>query len=91
MKTVDIPIMSFQDRIRAIDNGRFNKIISALSISEECSRCHIFDSNAADSCRCACIPSCIGVTLSENVKSYLLWKLERISEEKHRTNLKGEV
>lgn len=78
MKEKDI---TFINQLLSIDNGRFERIILALHVSEECGRCNTFDSNAVGAYKCASLPTCIGVTLSKRVKDYLLWKLGRISDD----------
>ena len=70
--------MSFSERLIAIDDGRFEKLIEAMDgTSDYCERCRFWTGNEADGqARCACIGSCPGVTLSERLKDYLKEKLK---------------
>ena len=67
---------NFFQQLKEIENGRFYDVIRYLNISDHCGRCSFFDREQPQTYRCACIGSCIGVTLSEKVKSYLIEKLK---------------
>jgi len=71
-----------------MDNGRFCKILSTFRISNECFKCRTFNQTAKEGYLCGCTPFCIGSTLHPRVVSYLLWKLDIITEDEHYKNLK---
>ncbi len=74
----------------AIDNGRFKDIINVLDVSDECATCDFFNltiKNERHQHRCKCMSSCIAATLHPDVISYLNWKLEWISANKHLINV----
>jgi len=70
-----------------IDNGRFKKIVETFDIDGICFNCCQFNEKAKDGYKCACTPSCIGATLHPRVVSYILWKLDLITEDEHHKNL----
>jgi len=72
--------MNLKEKLINIDNGRFKKLIDALSIEEECYRCHSFNPKAKNSYRCAVTGCCIGHILSEDLLAYLLKKLKESDE-----------
>jgi hypothetical protein len=76
------------EKLIEIDDGRFKKIAEALEIAWTCFECSIFNQKAKDGYKCACTPYCIGATLHPRVVSYLLWKLDIITEDEHHKNLK---
>jgi hypothetical protein len=76
------------DKLKKIDNGRFEKIMSVLDISDVCFECGYFNLTKGDFYRCRVFPGCIGATLSKDLISYLNWKLDFISSEEHLTNLR---
>jgi len=78
---------TLSEKISEIDDGRFKKLCDALEITKECAKCQYFAYYENDSYMCAVTPQCIGATLSFEVKSYILWKLDFITEQEHRNNL----
>ena len=84
-------VSAFKQRLKEIDNGRFAKLIDAIDVTEECQQCFYLNPKVTDpgmGYRCRCVGSCIAVTLSNEVKSYLFWKLGEITEEQHVINVK---
>jgi len=80
----------FTTRLKEIDGGRFSKLIDSLQVSDECLKCYYLNPKITDpglGYRCHCIGSCIDATLSDEVKSFLLWKLNEITEEQHIRNM----
>ena len=80
---------NFKLRLLDAEPGRFDDIIHALDVKDFCEDCFFWDSSLGPrhAYRCACMPKCIGETLSESMKSYLKWKLGNITEEQHHSNL----
>lgn len=70
-----------------IDNGRFKTIIETFRIKSICFKCCCFNQKVKNGYKCACTPSCIGATLHPSVVSYLLWRLNLITEDEHHKNL----
>ena len=70
-----------------IDRGRFKKLVETFDIKDVCFNCSIFNAKAEDGYRCGCAPCCIGATLDAGLKSYLLYKIDVITEEEHHRNL----
>lgn len=71
--------MKLEDEIKAIDGGRFSKLVDALpGICESCRECGYFNPQITDPmrrCRCRVPGSCPGATLSQEVQSYIWRKL----------------
>ena len=71
--------MNFKEKLCQIENGRFKKIIECISVVDRCEDCFTFNNDCEDSYdhtyKCKRIPSCIGITLSENMKGYLIQEL----------------
>ena len=79
-----------KDQLKAIDNGRFNKIIEALDVKDICIECNHFNYTLNDirkGYRCKCTPSCIAATLHPDLQSYLLMKINVIDKKEHLHNL----
>jgi hypothetical protein len=86
-------ISAFKQRLKEIDNGRFTKLIDAISVTDECQHCFYLTpkvTNSAMGYRCRCAGSCIAATLSNEVKSYLFWKLGEITKEQHIDNVNSD-
>lgn len=64
------------DLLLKSEEGRFKETLEASKAKEVCMNCSYFNPKATTSYRCACIPWCIGVTLSDGVKDYLLKKIQ---------------
>ena len=60
------------EKLTVIDNGRFKNLLSTFKITEECFKCGYFDKSMTNHYRCCVPPICIGGTLSEDVKDYLI-------------------
>lgn len=69
-----------KEQLYNVDGGRFKPVLSTLGITPECFVCSHFDETKVDEYRCACLGSCIGVTLSERLKEYLLSNIDKQSE-----------
>jgi hypothetical protein len=81
----------FKEKLIAIDEGRFSNLIKGLNVMDECYNCFYLNPKITDprlGYRCKCAGSCIAATLSEQVLSYLFWKLGEISEKQHLDNIK---
>lgn len=79
---------TFADKLKEVDKGRFKKLIDAMDVDDNCENCGFWNYKHKDNLfRCAVSPSCIGVTLSQELKSYILWQLGEISYEEHMQNL----
>jgi hypothetical protein len=81
------------DKIKDIDNGRFSKLFDTIRIDDDCMRCFYFNPTITDpglGYRCKAAPTCIAATLSQNVQSYILWKLGVITMEQHTHNIEAD-
>lgn len=86
-------VSAFKQRLKEIDKGRFAKLIDAISVTDECQQCFYLNPKISDSglgYRCRSAGSCIAATLSNEVKSYLFWKLGEITEEQHMDNVNSD-
>lgn len=72
------------DDLFKIEPERFGPLLKTLTITEECLDCNHFNPKAEGGYRCAVSCDCIGVTLATSLKSYLLWKLDILTEDEHR-------
>lgn len=66
--------MSFKERLRSLEDHRFAKIIDALAVTDECEKCVYFDRAATQHYMCAIAGTCIGQTLRDELKSYMIAK-----------------
>lgn len=66
--------MNLKEQVAAIDDGRF-EAIAKLDFSDSCRRCRTWTGEGAGGYRCACLGSCPGVTLSEEMKDYIKRKI----------------
>lgn len=57
------------------EEGRFNGLLMICKAKEICMECVYFNKKAKSAYRCRVMSTCIGATLSENVKDYLLKKI----------------
>lgn len=77
--------MSFKQRIlNVLDNAESKQIIpliNNLDLKDECEKCAYFNFKAEESYRCACLGSCIGVTLNDELNALLLYRLGLITQE----------
>lgn len=55
-----------------IDGGRFKNLLESVRFKSVCVDCSYFDKSKKHSYRCAVPGQCIGVTISDEVKNYLL-------------------
>ena len=81
---------NLSEKIIAIDNGRFEKIINTIDVKQICEECYYFNPTITDSdlaYRCKAPGLCIAATLSKNLLSYIWWKLELITESDHLANI----
>lgn len=78
--------MKLEERINIIENGRFKNISELCTIKNICIVCKSFNYKSSESYLCSTTPNCIGTTLSDNLKSYLLMKLFKITEDEHLNN-----
>jgi len=78
---------SLKDRISEIDKGRFKDMAEAMNITPECEKCHSFNYKVKNAYLCGVTPKCIGATLRDGLKSYILYKLDKISYEEHLKNV----
>jgi len=70
--------MNLKTQISKMDMGRFELLAEAMDVKDICAKCYSFNSSVGDrqAYRCACIPSCIGVTLSPRAKKYILERID---------------
>ena len=66
-----------------IDNGRFKSLIESLSVDNTCLNCKSFNEKKDSQYRCRVMGSCIGATLSKDLLSYMLWKIELKTQKEH--------
>lgn len=72
-----------EDRIIACDKGRFEGLVKGMRVKDVCLDCTYFNPKGAGGYRCAVSPTCIGVTLSSELNSYILWKIGEKTSEEH--------
>lgn len=65
--------MNLRAELRAIDDGRFERVLSALDVRDACAECKYMNPRAKETFRCAVLGSCPAVTLSEKTLDY--WRL----------------
>ena len=70
---------TLKDRVASIDKNRFSDLAGLLDFQDCCLECHVFDSVAEDDYRCAMLGTCPGITLSEDIKQYIIRKLQEES------------
>jgi len=58
--------------LKTLENGRFKLILESVNLKEECFNCSYFNENAKSLYRCAVMPQCIGISLSSQLKDFLL-------------------
>ena len=90
---INMNTSDFKEKLKQIDNGRFTNVLEPLHIQDECFKCYYLNPKITDpreGYRCCCVGSCIAATLSTDLKSYLFWKLNEITEEQHLRNVKEE-
>ena len=77
-----------QERLYKIDEGAFAQMISLFDIKDKCEWCCSFNkllgANAQEPCDL--FPLCIGTCLSNELLSYLNYKLGNITEKEHYKN-----
>lgn len=75
---------SLRAKLLSVDNGRFKDVLVAIKVKKVCWECAYFIPPAIDPTagfyRCKCMPLCIATTLSPELLSYLLWKVELLAE-----------
>lgn len=65
------------DELKNVDNGRVKELLDTFDIKDACFNCGYFNKSKESKYRCAVMPSCIGVTLSEETKEYLLNAIQK--------------
>jgi len=65
-----------KESVIAVDDGRFAELLRVVGFKDECCRCAYFTGEYSDKMynRCAVMGRCAGVTLSEDLKEYLMRK-----------------
>ena len=71
---------SLKEKIKKIDNGRFEKLVDVLNIKDICWKCYYFNTSVdpGERYRCYVTPTCIAATLNPDLQRYIL---EKIKEE----------
>lgn len=69
--------MRFKVKLKQIQNERFWELINSLEIEDCCENCQTFDKSKGDVYLCAILGTCIGITLSERMKEYLINELRK--------------
>lgn len=62
----------FKERLIAIDDGRFEKVLNGLNVKPVCEGCNTFNPLKRESYKCAVLGRCPGITLSDRTKEYLI-------------------
>lgn len=81
---------SLADRISALDNGRFSKLVAVMEVTDTCEKCYHFNPQITDEkagYRCRVFPHCIAATLNPKLQSYIWWKLNWIDVQTHHDNM----
>ena len=66
---------TLKERVASIEKNRFADLAGLLDFEDNCLECNEFDSTLPESFRCAMLGSCPGITLSEELKQYIIRKL----------------
>lgn len=65
---------TFQERVEAIDNGRFKALAQVVQFKDVCEKCYYLNPDIHDPAqgyRCRCIGSCPDATLSLKMQNYI--------------------